>query len=123
MIFKKKEETKGEPFECSKLKLLLKLLNLKQYKNLSIREIADLIGENQYLIFKMKGWLIQEGVLKHRGTKIVEREQKGKIVEYEADSYDIDKERIDSIIFDKWETRILFDRADEYFDRPEYKNL
>ena len=119
-IFKKEKNKNGEPFECPKLKLLLKLLNLKQTKNLSIREIAELIGERQTYLFSQKAWLIQEGILKHRGTKIIEREQKGGIAEYEVDTYDVDMKRIDQIIFDKWETRILFDRADEYMDRPKY---
>jgi len=128
-------------FSFLKFKILLNILRAKDYiikiikeenpetykpQGISLRELAELIGVSYHdgSIWNVKPWLEKEKIIVKIGKKkVVRRAGAGEGV-FLADAYDVDFEKIDSILFDKWETRILFDRAHDYIyrDRPRYRN-
>ena len=115
-------------FTYLKLKILLNMLrekdsilkiiekeNPETYKpqGISLKELSGRIGisYSNGVIHRFMPWLIEKKILIKVGKKKIHSKNEGN---YIAESYDVDYNRIDEILFVEWETRVLFDRSHDY---------
>jgi hypothetical protein len=96
----------------TKIRVLLELYKaegLEPEDGFTIQELSEITGIN-INYDPLKRWLVEEGVLKSEGMKIVRREIKGGIREFTIEAFTINYKLMDLILCAEFPTKILYDR-------------